>query len=167
MSDDDESRDVELRATGNVRDNGPALRTEYRRRFGNEISTDNAREIVSAEYAASNAARTRLSGATQKPAGVLADQLFGEALGCPDESKPRVVLMTAGGTAAGNRIEVVLGHRDPVEVLTGGVVNWTPTPGCTGMRRKISTTSCGSMRETQACGFRPLTAQEVGWTFGG
>jgi len=43
---------VEERARANVRQNAPALAEAYHKKFGNEISTDNAREIVSPEYAA-------------------------------------------------------------------------------------------------------------------
>jgi hypothetical protein len=63
--------------------------------------TDNAREIVSPEYAASREDRTRFSHATQKPAGLLAEYLFEDALRNPDPEKPRVVVFTAGGTGAG------------------------------------------------------------------
>jgi hypothetical protein len=98
----DES-EVERRATDVVQTDSPRLREEYRRKFGNEISTDNAREIVSPEYAASKEERTRLSGATQKPAAALADDLYEDALRNRDLSQPRVVVLTAGGTGAGKR----------------------------------------------------------------
>ena len=84
-----------------VRENSAALADAYRQKFGCEISTDNAREIVSPEYAASRENRTRFSAATQRPAGQLADYLFADALRNPDAGKPRIVLMTAGGTGAG------------------------------------------------------------------
>jgi heavy metal sensor kinase len=92
---------LEQRAGDRVLRNAPALAEEYGRKFGNEIGTDNAREIVSPEYAASQEARTRWSRATQKAAGALSDYLFDDALRNPDPEKPRVVLMTAGGTGAG------------------------------------------------------------------
>jgi len=156
-----EEASVEQRASDRVRQNAPALAEEYVRRFGNEISTDNAREVVSPEYAASKEARTLWSKATQKPAGALSDYLFDEALKHPDPEKARVVVMTAGGTgagktsalrgnpdlcnaqfiydsnlsskkssvakieaakAAGNQVEIMFVHRDPVEALTGGVL---------------------------------------------
>jgi len=152
---------MEQRAIDRVRQNAPALAEEYGRRFGSEISTDNAREIVSLEYAVSKDARTKWSRATQKPAGALSDYLFGEALKHPDPERARVVVMTAGGTgagktsalrgnpdlsnaqfiydsnlsskkssvakieaakAAGNQVEIMFVHRDPVEALTGGVL---------------------------------------------
>src|ERR1035438_4005308 len=152
---------LEQRASDRVRQNAPALAEEYGRRFGNEIGTDNAREIVSTEYAASKEARVRWSRATQKAAAALSDYLVDEALRNPDPEKPRVVLMTAGGTgagkttalraspafkyaqfiydsnlsskkssvarieaakAAGNQVEILFVHRDPVEALTGGVL---------------------------------------------
>jgi heavy metal sensor kinase len=152
---------LEQRASDLVRQNAAALAEEYTRRFGNEIGTDNAREIVSPEYAASNEARTQWSRATQKPAAALSDCLFEQALQHPDPEKPRVVVMTAGGTgagkttalranpdlsdaqaiydsnlsskkssvarieaakAAGNQVEILFVHRDPVEALTGGVL---------------------------------------------
>src|ERR1039458_4015863 len=97
---------LEQRASDRVRGNAPALAEEYDRKFGNEIGTDNAREIVAPEYAASKEARTRWSRATQKPAGALSDYLFDEALRHPDLEKPRVVLMTAGGTGAGKTTAV-------------------------------------------------------------
>jgi hypothetical protein len=97
----DEEAAVELRALDRVRLNAPALTAEYFRKFGNEISTDDAREIVSPEYAASREARTRLTRATRKAAAALSDHLFEEALKNPDLNKPRVVIMTAGGTGAG------------------------------------------------------------------
>src|ERR1035437_5908438 len=96
-----EEASVEQRASDRVRQNAPALAEEYVRRFGNEISTDNALEVVSPEYAASKEARTLWSKAAQKPAGALSDYLFDEALKHPDPEKPRVVVMTAGGTGAG------------------------------------------------------------------
>ena len=92
---------LEQRASDLVRQNAPALAEEYARRFGNEIGTDNAREIVAPEYAVSSEARTKWSRATQKPAAALSDYLFDEALKHPDPGKPRLVLMTAGGTGAG------------------------------------------------------------------
>ncbi len=156
-----EEQDVEPRAFDNLKNNLPALAKDYERKFGNEVSTDNAREIVSPEYAASKEARTRWSAATQRPAGALADYLFEQALQHVDPDKPRVVAMTAGGTgagkttavslsraltdvqfvydsnlssressvqkieaakSAGNQVEILFVHRDPVEALTGGVL---------------------------------------------
>jgi hypothetical protein len=96
-----EETEVEQRASDRMRQNAPALAEEYARKFGNEIGTDNAREVVSPEYAASKEARTEWSRATQKAAAALSDYLFDEALKHPDPNKPRVVLMTAGGTGAG------------------------------------------------------------------
>jgi hypothetical protein len=96
-----EEQDVEGRAFDNLNRNLPALAKEYEGKFGNEVSTDNAREIVSPEYAASREARTRWSEATQRPAGALADYLFEQALQRIDPDKARVVVMTAGGTGAG------------------------------------------------------------------
>lgn len=96
-----DEQEVERRAMEAVRRDGPRLRDEYRRKFGSEISTDNAREIISPEYASSKAERTRLSRATQKPAGMLADELFDEALKSPYPDRPKIILMTAGGTGAG------------------------------------------------------------------
>jgi hypothetical protein len=92
---------VEQRAFARLQQSVSALAAEYRNKFGNEISTDNAREVVSPEYVASKEGRTRWSAATQKPAGALADHLFDDALRNPDPAKPRVVVMTAGGTGAG------------------------------------------------------------------
>jgi hypothetical protein len=153
--------EVERRAWEAIRNNLPALVEAYKRKFGTEIGTDNAREIVSAEYAASTEARTRWSRATQKPAGALSDHLFEDALRNPDPSRPPVVIFTAGGTgagkttslafdpeisdvqfvydsnlggkkssvrkidaarAAGNQVQIIFTHRDPVEALTGGVL---------------------------------------------
>ncbi len=92
---------VEQRAFARLQQSLAALAAEYRNKFGNEISTDNAREVVSPEYAASKEGRTRWSAATQKPAGALADFLFEQALQHPNPDKPPVVVMTAGGTGAG------------------------------------------------------------------
>ena len=92
---------VEQRAFDHFRQNPAALAGEYRQKFGNEIGADNAREIVSLEYAESKEARTRWSRATQRPAALLSDYLFDEALKHPDPEKPRIVVMTAGGTGAG------------------------------------------------------------------
>jgi hypothetical protein len=150
-----EEQEVEKRAFENLAGNLPALVETYLLKFGNEISTDNAREIVSPEYAASREARTRWSAATQRPAGALADYLFERGLQCVDPEKRRAVVMTAGGTgagkttalsmtpeftsaqfvydsnlssrkssvqkieaakAAGNQIEILFVHRDPIEI---------------------------------------------------
>src|ERR1017187_9213586 len=92
---------LEQRASDRVWQNAPELAEEYGRKFGNEIGTDNAREVVSPEYAASQETRIRWSRATQKGAAALADYLFDETLKNPYPEKPRVVLMTAGGTGAG------------------------------------------------------------------
>src|ERR1035441_7539859 len=81
---------LEQRASDRVRQNAPALAEEYGRRFGNEIGTDNAREIVSPEYAASKEARVRWSRATQKAAAALSDYLFDEALRNPDRKSTRL-----------------------------------------------------------------------------
>jgi hypothetical protein len=96
-----EEKAVEQRAFARLQPSQPALAAEYRNKFGNEISTDNAREVVSPEYAASKEGRTRWSAATQKSTSALADHLFDDALRNPDPAKPRVVVMTAGGTGAG------------------------------------------------------------------
>src|ERR1017187_977342 len=56
---------VEERANVNLQQNLPALTEAYRDKFGNEISTDNAREIGSPEYAASKEGRTQWGRATQ------------------------------------------------------------------------------------------------------
>ncbi len=107
----EEEAAVELRAFDRVRQNAPALAAEYFGKFGNEISTDNAREIVSPEYAAGREARTQLTRATRKPAAALSEHLFDEALKNPDSSKPRVVILTAGGTGAG-KTSVLRGNSD-------------------------------------------------------
>jgi Zeta toxin len=96
-----EETEVEQRAFDRMRQNAPALAEEYARKFGNEIGTDNAREVVSPEYAASKEARTEWSSATQKAAAALSAYLFDEGLKHPDPERPRLVLMTAGGTGAG------------------------------------------------------------------
>src|ERR1017187_991466 len=92
---------VEERANVNLQQNLPALTEAYRNKFGNEISTDNAREIVSPEYAASKEGRTQWGRATQKPASALADHLYEQGIRNPDPSRPRIVLFTSGGTGAG------------------------------------------------------------------
>lgn len=107
----EEEAAVELRAFDRVRQNAPALAAAYREKFGNEISTDNARELVSPEYAASREARTQLTRATRKPAAALSDHLFDEALKNSDPNKPLVVIMTAGGTGAG-KTSVLRGNSD-------------------------------------------------------
>lgn len=160
--------EVERRAWAAVHGDIAALAETYRKKFGTEIGTDNAREIVSQEYAESREARTRWSRATQKPAGALSDYLFEEALRNPDPSKRAVVVFTAGGTGAGkttvlaglpgltnvqfvydsnlgskkssvqkieaaktagNQVEVIFVHRDPVEALIGGVLPRAMTEG--------------------------------------
>ncbi len=93
--------EVERRAWEAFHKDLPALAEAYRKKFGTEIGTDNAREIVSAEYAESIEARTRWSRATQKPAGALSDYLFEEALRNPDPDRRRIAIFTAGGTGAG------------------------------------------------------------------
>jgi hypothetical protein len=93
--------EVERRAWENLKTNLPALVEAYRKKFGTEIGTNNAREIVSPEYAESIEARTRWSRVTQKPAGFLSDHVFNEALRNPDPRKRRLVAFTAGGTGAG------------------------------------------------------------------
>ena len=98
--------EVERRATEAVQTNKATLAETYRKKFGNEINTDNAREIVSPEYASSREERTRLSGATQKPAGELADHLYAEALRNPDPEKPPSVVITAGGPGSGKTTAV-------------------------------------------------------------
>jgi hypothetical protein len=92
---------VEERANVNLQQNLPALTEAYRNKFGNEISTDNAREIVSPEYAASKEGRTQWGRATQKPASALADHLYEQGIRNPDPSRPRIVVFTSGGTGAG------------------------------------------------------------------
>lgn len=96
-----QEREVEQRAIDNLQTNLPALVAGYREKYGSEISTDNARDIVSPDYAASREAATEWSRATQRPAAALANYLYDEALRHPDSSKARIVLMTAGGTGAG------------------------------------------------------------------
>lgn len=96
-----EEREIERRATDNLQQNLPGLVEEYRKKYGSEISTDNARDIVSPEYAESAEGATRWSRATQRPAGALADYLYEDSLRNPDASKPRVVVFTSGGTGAG------------------------------------------------------------------
>jgi hypothetical protein len=93
--------EVERRAWDAVHRDIAALAEAYRKKFGTEIGTDNAREIVSVDYAESLEARTKWSRATQKPAGALSDYLFEEALRNPDPARRRVVMFTSGGTGAG------------------------------------------------------------------
>jgi hypothetical protein len=92
---------VEQRAIDNLQNSLPALVEAYRKKYGTEISTDNAREIVSPDYAESAETATKWGRATQRPAGALADYLYAGSLGYPDPSKARLVVMTAGGTGAG------------------------------------------------------------------
>jgi hypothetical protein len=96
-----EEREVERRAAENIQRNLPRLVEEYRKKYGDEISTDNARDIVSPDYAESNEAKTRWSRASQRPAAALADYLYNEALAHPDPARGRFVVLTAGGTGAG------------------------------------------------------------------
>jgi hypothetical protein len=111
---DTEELAVERAALDAVRDQPEVLGRRYHARFGMEISTDNAREIVSREYAASRENRTRFSAATQKPAGMLADYLFEQALRNPDPGKKPVVVMTAGGTGAG-KTSALIANPDLLE----------------------------------------------------
>lgn len=96
-----EERAVEQRAIENLNCNLPRLVEEYRNKYGAEIGTDNARDIVSADYAESLEAATRWSRAVQRPAAALANHLFDEALRNPDASRHPFVVMMAGGTGAG------------------------------------------------------------------
>ena len=96
-----EELDIEQRALDRVQSDLLTLVQQYRNTFGNEISTDNAREIVSPEYAASREGRTQWSNATLRPASSLAGHLFRDMLSHPDPVKPRQIVMTAGGPGAG------------------------------------------------------------------
>lgn len=64
-----DERAVERRATDNLTRNLFRLVGEYRNKYGTEISTDNARDIVSSDYAESSEAATKWSRATPAAGG--------------------------------------------------------------------------------------------------
>jgi hypothetical protein len=83
-----------------LQEHGQELRDEYRRVYGNEISTDHARELLGA--ALSPEERLRLNPDLQAPARALAEAVRRDALGKGTPAgKQDVVLMTMGATGAG------------------------------------------------------------------
>ncbi len=120
-----EESEVERRAFDRLQQNLSALVEAYGKKFGNELSTDNAREIVSPEYAASREGRTRWSNACLRPAAQLAGHLFREALRHPEPGKPRLVVMTAGGSGAGktSSLRALAGLMDAQLIYDGNLAN--------------------------------------------
>ena len=73
---------------------------EYKRRFGNVIDRDNARELFP-EYAASRESRQALGAATYRPAGELVQRIFEQEVAKPDPSGNNLAVFNAGGPGVG------------------------------------------------------------------
>jgi hypothetical protein len=84
-----------------IEDSPDNLVGEYRKRFGNVVSRDDAREL-SDDYSASNEARGVYAGATRQGASFVAGKVYDKLLSeAPDADHDASVLFTAGGTGAG------------------------------------------------------------------
>ncbi|MGH7886385.1 MAG: zeta toxin family protein [Candidatus Binatia bacterium] len=110
-----EQRAVEARFAAYLEANTEEAIARYIKKFGNEIDTDNAREI-SADYApggmaaedpATIAARTRWGEAVHEPASALVKEIYRRAL--MQDTPPnrrRQVLFTAGGAGVGKTTSI-------------------------------------------------------------
>lgn len=98
----EDQKEVEKRFFEDVRANLDRYVAEYRRRFGNFVSTDNAREF-SADYSQSNEARSRYAAAVQEPASLLVKTLYARILPEPDV---QTVVFLAGGGGPGKNTSV-------------------------------------------------------------
>jgi hypothetical protein len=110
-----EQRAVEARFAAYLEANTDAAIARYIKLFGNEIDTDNARELSSdyapggmgAEDPASIAARTRWGEAVHEPASALVKAIYRRALAkdTPADRRKQVVF-TAGGAGAGKSTSI-------------------------------------------------------------
>jgi hypothetical protein len=86
---------------GQMRTNRDGLVREYRRRFGNVINADDAREL-SPHYAKSDKHRSVLASVIHEPASALAKEVYGRMLREPTpRGKANRVVLLAGGSGAG------------------------------------------------------------------
>lgn len=95
-----EMRDIETRFGSEISSNRDSSIAEYKKRFGNVLNTDNAREL-SKDYSASNETRSRYSAAVHEPASQLVKDIYAKELATPDPKGMNKVVITAGGTGAG------------------------------------------------------------------
>jgi hypothetical protein len=102
MTLDDEQKAVENKFFGEVRENLNYYVSEYRKRFGNFISTDNAREF-STEYNQSNDSRARFAAAVQEPASLIIKAVYSQIL---QEFDKDIVVFLAGGGGSGKNTSV-------------------------------------------------------------
>jgi hypothetical protein len=110
-----QEREVEARFAAYLETHTEEAIARYFEKYGNEINTDNARELSSdyapggmdAEDAATVAARTRWGEAVHEPASALAKELYRRALlkATPADRRKQVVF-TAGGAGAGKTTSI-------------------------------------------------------------
>jgi Zeta toxin len=108
-------REVEARFAAYLESHTDQAIARYIEKFGNEINTDNARELssdyapggIDAEDAVTVAARTRWGEAVHEPASALAKELFRRALHkeTPADRRKQVIF-TAGGAGAGKTTSI-------------------------------------------------------------
>lgn len=98
-----EERAVERRFMLQIKNNIPAAVEEYRKRFGNRLSADDAR-YLSYDYSASKEAKTKWGDAVHEPASFLVKQVYKDMLKEPDPHGLDLVIITGGGAAAGKTL---------------------------------------------------------------
>ncbi len=108
-------RAVEARFAAYLETHTDQAIAQYMEKFGNEINTDNVRELssdyapggIDAEDTATKAARTRWGHAVHEPASALAKELFLRALrkDTPTDRRKQVVF-TAGGAGVGKTTSI-------------------------------------------------------------
>lgn len=110
-----EQRAVEARFAAYLEANTDAAIARYIGKFGNEINTDNVRELssdyapggIDAEDAATIAARTRWGEAVHEPASALVKELYRRALAKDTPANRRKqVVFTAGGAGVGKTTSI-------------------------------------------------------------
>jgi hypothetical protein len=110
-----EEREVEARFAAYLEANTDRAIARYHAKFGNEINTDNVRELssdyapggINALDAATIAARTRWGEAVHEPASALTKEIYRRALRKRASSARRKqVVFTAGGAGAGKTTSI-------------------------------------------------------------
>ncbi|MEX0806624.1 MAG: hypothetical protein WD688_25395 [Candidatus Binatia bacterium] len=105
-----EEREIEARFAKDLEQNTDRVIARYQEEFGNEINTDNARELstdyapggIGATDSQTQAARASWSNAVHEPASALVKEIYRRELTKPaGPNNLDLVVFTAGGTAAG------------------------------------------------------------------